>query len=514
MKLAYWMYEGTALSGIARVAGSMQRVHTVIHGPRGDGYINVMFSMLERFHEIPPFTLSPIGQREMAQGSRARLVETVRRVERDHQPDVIVITPTCSSTLLQEDIGSVARTLGKETKAKIIVPQVNAFRDLEHETMDAFLTQLVGTLVEEQPKTERFSVNLIGPSYLGFHQLHDLTEIRRLLADVGVEIDAVVPYGATVEDLRTLTRAHMNVCLYREYGVELCRMLEKQYNMPYTTITPIGLRQTAKFLQAIGQQAQIDVKPYIAKQISPAGPLSRFVKSVDSLSALYGKRAVVFGDYSHAVGVTHMLCEIGITVLWAGTYMKGLEAEFKEAVAGLTEEAFVEDDFQKLSHKIRDTAPDVVFGTQMERHSSKRFQLPCVVISAPAHILNFPIFPEPIVAYQGMAQILETINRTIRLGLEEHLVKMFGEEEPMGEATAPAAQAAAEVAATTTTDQPAPLSPGGMPWEAEAVEVLKQIPFFVRSKVQKNTETFASERGHSVITAEVLYAAKTHFSKS
>ena len=38
--------------------------------------------------------------------------------------------------------------------------------------------------------------------------------------------------------------------------------------------------------------------------------------------------------------------------------------------------------------------------------------------------------------------------------------------------------------------------------------MLKKIPFFVRGRVQKNTEKFASERGESTITVDVLQAAK------
>ncbi|WP_049754052.1 ferredoxin:protochlorophyllide reductase (ATP-dependent) subunit B [Heliomicrobium modesticaldum] len=511
VKLAYWMYEGTALSGIARVAGSMPKVHTVIHGPQGDGYINVMFSMLERFHKLPPFTLSPIGRREMARGSRARLVETVRRVDALHQPDVIVITPTCSSTLLQEDLLAVANSLGRQTKARLIVPQVNAFRDLEHFAMDDFLAQMVAAFAVEQPKTERFTVNLIGPSYLGFHQIHDLNEIRTMLEEIGIGVNAVIPYGATVETLRSLTRAHLNICLYREYGRETCEYLRKRFGIDYISITPMGIRQTGRFLRALGEQAGIDVTPYIRRHLAPSGALARFTKSVDALSSLFGKRAVVFGDFSHAVGATYLLREIGLQVVWAGTYMTAWKDEFTEAVAALTDEAFVCDDFQAVSRKIRDTQPDIVFGTQMERHSAARYELPCIVISSPAHILNFPLFPAPVLGYRGMTRLLDTINQTIKLGLEEHLVNMFG-EDTASERQMEAASAAARGTATAPTGAAGAVATvDELQWDAEAEKALKQVPFFVRGKVQRNTENYARERGYSEVTLDVIYAAKAYF---
>ena len=50
-------------------------------------------------------------------------------------------------------------------------------------------------------------------------------------------------------------------------------------------------------------------------------------------------------------------------------------------------------------------------------------------------------------------------------------------------------------------------------WSADGEAELHKIPFFVRSKVRRNTETFARERGIALIDAETLYDAKAHFSK-
>ena len=49
-------------------------------------------------------------------------------------------------------------------------------------------------------------------------------------------------------------------------------------------------------------------------------------------------------------------------------------------------------------------------------------------------------------------------------------------------------------------------------WAPSGQAELSRIPFFVRGKVKRNTETYAQERGISTITDEVLYEAKAHFS--
>jgi light-independent protochlorophyllide reductase subunit B len=103
------------------------------------------------------------------------------------------------------------------------------------------------------------------------------------------------------------------------------------------------------------------------------------------------------------------------------------------------------------------------------------------------------------------------------MGLEEHLIGMFrhdfefvdGHRSHLGDG-APVAPAAAPVAMADATP-PAQIS--GLSWSPEGEAELAKIPFFVRGKVRKNTETFARERGLALIDSEALYEAKAHFSR-
>ena len=80
MRLALWMYEGTAHHGVGRIANSMQKVHAVFHAPQGDDYINPIFTMLERTPAFPQMTTSVVSGRDLSQGT-IRLPETLRQVE-------------------------------------------------------------------------------------------------------------------------------------------------------------------------------------------------------------------------------------------------------------------------------------------------------------------------------------------------------------------------------------------------------------------------------------------------
>jgi len=52
-----------------------------------------------------------------------------------------------------------------------------------------------------------------------------------------------------------------------------------------------------------------------------------------------------------------------------------------------------------------------------------------------------------------------------------------------------------------------------MVWLADAEKELKKIPFFVRGKARRNTETFAVDKGLTEITLDTLYEAKAHYAR-
>jgi light-independent protochlorophyllide reductase subunit B len=78
-----------------------------------------------------------------------------------------------------------------------------------------------------------------------------------------------------------------------------------------------------------------------------------------------------------------------------------------------------------------------------------------------------------------------------------------------------ATQIADPVAATAAESiQAVGIAVAGAPtWTPDGEAELHKIPFFVRGKVRRNTEAFATERGLARIDAETLYDAKAHFSR-
>nr|AYC64720.1 Protochlorophyllide reductase subunit B [Boodleopsis sp. FL1161] len=507
MKLAYWMYAGPAHIGTLRVASSFKNVHTIMHAPLGDDYFNVMRSMLERERDFTPVTASIVDRHVLAKGSQKKVIENISIKDQQEKPDLIVLTPTCTSSILQEDLQNFVKRAKLTTRSDILLADVNHYRVNEIQAADRTLEQIIAFYLDKQSlnceKTKKPSVNIIGIFTLGFHHQHDFREICRLLKDLNIEINQIIPEKCCVQNLKEILKAWFNIVPYREIGLMAAQYLEKNFQMPYISITPMGLIDTAEWIRQVchlveNQKTifnctnikQINFEKYIDQQTRFISQAAWFSRSIDAQN-LTGKKTLVFGDATHAAAMTKILVrEMGINVCCAGTYCQHDADWFREQVQGFCDRILITEDHTQIGNIISQYEPAAIFGTQMERHVGKRLDIPCGVISAPIHIQNFLLSYRPFLGYEGANQIADLIYNSFTLGMEDHLLEIFGGHD---------------VKTVITKEL---LTDDNLIWQSSAINELQKIPGFVRNRIKRNTEKFARLNQIQKITVEVMYEAK------
>ncbi len=544
MELTLWTYEGPPHVGAMRIATSMEGVHYVLHAPQGDTYADLLFTMIERRDRRPPVTYTTFQARDLG-GDTAELVKRMigEAVER-FQPEALLVGESCTAELIQDQPGSLAGTmdLGGIPVVSLDLP---AYSKKENWGAAETLYQLVRGLLKaqlpqpgfEKPSPCRWQqegrrprVNLLGPSLLGFRCRDDVREITRLLGEHGIDVTVVAPLGARPADLMRIPTADANVCLYPEVAAPLCSWLERSFGMATVRTVPLGIGATVAFLRelhgllGLELPAELEADADGVCQAERRSRLPWYSRSVDS-TYLTAKRVFIFADATHAIAAARIASqELGFKVVGLGTYSRELAREVRAAAAGLGLEALITDDYLAVEAAMAAAAPELVLGTQMERHSAKRLGVPCAVISSPLHVQDVPARYSPQMGWEGANVIFDAWVHPLMMGLEEHLIGMFrhdfefvdGHLSHLEGASAPGRPDGAGLPAEPSTPESSQAAPPpaavGLVWSPDGEAELAKIPFFVRGKVRKNTEAYARERGLALIDSEALYEAKAHFS--
>ena len=414
MRFLRGVYEGPGSHGILRLAASMKGVHAVLRATPGEGSFPALYAARERGGLPAPVTLSPVleGRGESyAPGNLARDLAGVAR--REPATEAVILARSESALLSGETLpdAPVLEAGASGRAPKVVTCSWEAAGMGETEAAELALEDLVRAHAVGQERSAYPTINLFGPPVFGPGAEAEYDEAERLLALIGVEVNARVPFGATVEDLRRLPRAWANLLLYREVGESATLHLQDEHGTGRVTTPMVGAAGTGAALRAVGDVCGLDpgaVQRAIWAEISRTAKLPWYAR-LEPPETFHGRRAAVFGDFTYPLGLGYALSrEVGLEVAVCGTYLTHLERDFLFHAHTFTEGAFVEDDPEEVATRIEAANPDLIVGTELEAPLAETLGIPFLPLCYP--IAERPFVERPLVGYAGSSVLADLLD--------------------------------------------------------------------------------------------------------
>ena len=413
MRLLKDVYEGPGSHGILRLAVGMRGVHAVLRAGAGEAYLPALYAGSERDGYAVPITLSPLHEGRMESHAPGDLVRDLAGVARRHPGVEAVILARSEAALLSGEPVPDSSTIEPGDRDPALVTCAWETPGMgETEAADLALEDLVRAHARRGLERSPYpTVNLFGPPVFGPGAAAEYDEIERLLSLVGIEVNARVPLGTSVEGLRRLPRAWANVLLYREVGGSASLYLQDEHGVGRVTTPMIGAAGTGAALRALAELCELDpqfVERTVWSELARTSKLPWYAR-LQPPETFAGVRVAVFGDFTYPLGLGYALArEVGLDVAACGTYLTHLGRDFLFHAQTFTEGGFVEDDPDRVANRIVSAEPDLVVGTELERGVAADLDVPFLPLCYPTG--GRPFVENPLMGYGGSSILADRLD--------------------------------------------------------------------------------------------------------
>jgi light-independent protochlorophyllide reductase B subunit len=337
------------LFGAIKAVSTLKNTIILVHGPKGCVYhINYILGMRgDRPSEIYSTCLE---EDDVIFGAEDRLENAINELDTIHSPDLIIVFSCCATSIIGEDVAAAVNA--SHARAKVIGIDTGGFEGDHTSGCSETLSRLATELSLPGQIRKPHAVNIIGMLRAG----PDLRELLSILADAGVEVNAVLAADAGLGELERLGAACLNVVVCETTGKSAAEALERKFGTPYLiSELPIGPGPTREFLNLVTGNLGIAWKP------SPAA----FQEITPDLRLCSRNIAIVSGP-TRAVSMTRFLTGIGIVPALIIIDIDSGNVDKINKLCGGKSRIMVQPDQEEIRRNLKDCSIDLLIGGMME----------------------------------------------------------------------------------------------------------------------------------------------------
>jgi nitrogenase molybdenum-cofactor synthesis protein NifE len=338
------------LFGAIKALSTIKNSAILVHGPKGCVYhINYILGMRgDRPSEIYSTCLD---EHDVIFGAEHKLREAIEELDRTLRPDLVFVLSCCASDIIGEDAGSAVRD--SKTRSRVIAISAGGFEGDFRKGYSETLCQLVKELVKKTDTTDPRSVNLIGMLRSG----PDLEELRSMLHQIDVNVNAVLTADATLEDIERIGEASLNIVLCEPAGKEAAELLQATCATPYIIEElPIGYHCGIRLLERVAENLHL----------SRNNALFDGQDHISDYSSLKHRRIAIVSGPTRAVSLTRFFASFGIVPRLIVVDFNCSVIEKIGPIVDSACEVLIEPDHDLVVQKLKDHSIDLLIGGMLE----------------------------------------------------------------------------------------------------------------------------------------------------
>lgn len=292
----------------------------LVHGPIGcASYTWDIRGSLSSGDELYRNSFSTdLKEQDVIFGGEKKLAAAIDELVKKYPSKLVFVYSTCIVGVIGDDLEAVCKAASRKHGIEVIPVQSSGFIGNKSAGYRAACDALLRLIEPSDRTTVKSSKSL---NYLGdFNLAGEAWIIRSYLQQMGIEVNVVFTGDSNYEDLKSATKASLNIMQCAGSMTYLASKMEELYGIPYLRVSFLGIEDTVNSLRKVAaffQDAEITRKTeeLIQREIATVKPIVQSYKK-----KFQGKKAAVYvGGGFKAISLIKQFREIGIEVVMVGT---------------------------------------------------------------------------------------------------------------------------------------------------------------------------------------------------
>lgn len=399
------------LNGAIRAFGGIKDAMTIVHGRSCCHSDNFLYRLMTGGHSNIRLTGGGLRLRDISTGGHHKLGISLAATYEQFKPSLISILVTSVPLMMGDDVEGVIMQMNEKIPIPILA--LSCPNHVKNASLgyDMALLSLCDYMVGgdgdgDGDDGHGSGINLIGIKSDDPYASSDLIEIKRMLNDQGIAVNAVFSCD-TFESLKNAPGSKLNVVIGGE-GIGLAQKMEELFNIPYIVVPhPFGMRGSIEFLEAIAGSlgCEMDVRVIEAEKDHVR---ERITRVYGLLEGIFNLKTAVVGEGGRAFDLARFLNDelcLDVTLLAATS----INAEtIKRQDGDYFDEFLKVDDRLYLDEVLGSMDIELMMGSSGEGAFCRENRIPLTKVFYPT-IDRVTISDYPITGFRGVINLTELV---------------------------------------------------------------------------------------------------------